>query len=197
MVCVLSGYVELQNWGPLHLDIPNTPVQSLQLQFSMGYLIADTLYFLLFAPNDLLFLGHHALSGLYLFSSLKLGLGGISAIFVFFMGEITSPLFNIFSVAKELKHDHPLAARVLEYTSPIFTFSFVLVRSIISPVLIGWFLYTLWFQSPRIPAPWRIFMGILVAIGLAGSQLWSYKLIAGFRKVRRAAKAKKAELKEE
>lgn len=196
IVCLLAGFVELRNWAPLHLDAANSPIQAVQLQFSLAYLIADTLYFLLFAPNDLLFLGHHALAGLYLVASLKLGVGGISAIFVFFMGEITSPLFNIFSVAKELKHDHPIAARVLEYVSPLFTISFVLVRSIISPVLIGWFLYALWFQSPGIPTPWRIFMGSLVAAGLAGSQLWSYKLIAGFRKVRAARKAAKEAKKE-
>ena len=185
--CIFAGWHELSTWRskePLQLDAPNTPIQNLQLQFSLAYLFADTFYFLAFDPNDLFFIAHHALAGAYLFGCLKLNVGGISAIFVFFMGEITTPLFNIFSVAKSLRQDHPFAGKVLNAVSPFFTASFILVRSIISPVLIGWFLHTLYFSSPRIPAPWRAFMCGLVTAGMAGSQVWSYKLFIGYRKER-------------
>ena len=187
LVCLLSGYHELHQWVShpnfsFQLDGRNTPMQSALLQYSLSYLIADSFYYLLFESSNYLFMAHHILAGTYLFACLRLGVGGISAIFVFFVGEITSPLFNIFNVAKELKNDHPLAARILEYVSPVFTFSFVVVRSLISPVLIGWFLYVLWFRSVGIPTGWRVVMGICVALGLAGSQIWSYKLIRGWRK---------------
>lgn len=196
-LCLAVGYTELRAWAShptlaFHLDVPNTPLQSLLLQFSLAYLAADTLYFLAFSPGDALFLGHHALAGAYLVASLANSVGGISAIFVFFVGEVTSPLFNVFNVAKELRGDHPAAAAALDLVSPVFTFSFVLVRSVISPVLIGWFLYVLGVQSPGIPGPWRAGMVASVALGLAGSQVWSYKLIMGWRK-RRAAKKGKTE----
>ncbi len=189
MICIFAGYTELSNWEPLHLDTTNTPIQSLQLQFSLAYLLADTLYFLLFDPSDWFFMAHHLLAGMYLASSLHLGVGGISAIFVFFMGEVTTPVYNIFSIAKELKNEHAIASKVLLLVSPLFTFSFVLVRSIISPVLIGYFLKSLVFESPAIPAVYRYFMASLVTLGMIGSQIWSYKLVKGFRKARARARA--------
>lgn len=188
MTCIFAGYAELSNWEqPLNLDDTNTPIQSLQLNFSLAYLLADILYFLLFDPSDWFFLAHHLLSVLYLGASLHLGVGGISAIFVFFMGEVTTPLYNIFSVAKTLKEDYAIASNILNLVSPFFTFSFVLVRSVISPVLIGYFLKNLLFESPAIPAPYRVFMASLVTCGMVGSQVWSYKLVKGYRKARAGA----------
>ena len=147
------------------------------------------MYFVLFDPNDIFFVAHHALAGLYIWASLRLGVGGISAIFVFFMGEITSPLFNVFNVAKELKDEHALASKILLLVSPVFTFFFVIVRSIISPVLITFFLKKLLFESDGIPVLYRVFMASLVTLGMIGSQVWSYKLIKGFRKARAKAKS--------
>lgn len=187
LLCVLAAYPELAAWNPSisGLDAPNTPIQALQLQFSLGYLLADTVYMVVFTPNDYLFLGHHALAGLYLFACLHHHAGAISALLIFFMGEITGPLFSAFSISKELRHDSPLAARMFALLSPVFTVAFVLVRSVISPIVIGWFLHALCFKSAGIPFAWRVFMGILVVAGMAGSQLWSFKLIRGFLKARR------------
>ncbi|OPL10227.1 MAG: hypothetical protein AVO34_11640 [Firmicutes bacterium ML8_F2] len=184
--------MELSKWKqPLNLDDTNTPIQALQLNFSLAYLLVDILYYALFDSGDWFFMAHHLLSILYLGASLHLGVGGISAIFVFFMGEITSPLFNVFSVAKTLKQDHVFASKVLNLVSPVFTFSFVLVRSVISPVLIGFFLKKLLFESPAIPAPYSVFMAFLVTCGMMGSQVWSYKLVKGYRKARAGAGRRK------
>jgi hypothetical protein len=107
------------------------------------------------------------------------------------MGEITTPLFNVFSVAKTLKEDHNIASKVFTLVSPVFTFSFVLVRSVISPVLIGLFLKKLIFESPAIPAPYNVFMASLVTCGMVGSQIWSYKLFKGYMKARAGAGRRK------
>lgn len=65
--------------------------------------------------------------------------------------------------------------------------AFVVTRTLISPPIMGWFLYTLWFRSPGIPGAWSAFMGALVTLGMAGSQVWSYKLVRGWAKARRKA----------
>lgn len=184
IICVLAAYPELVAWmsSSLDLDSPNTPQQALQLQFSLGYVLADTVYMFIFTPNDYLFLAHHALAGLYLVAAMAHGAGAISAILVFFLGEITGPLFSAFSIAKELRHDVLLAAKIFTWISPAFTVAFILVRSLVSPIIIGWYLRKLLFESAAIPFYWRIFMGSLVLAGLAGSQLWSYKLLRGFMK---------------
>jgi hypothetical protein len=189
LICIFAGYAELSKWDQpeFPLDTANTPIQSLQLQFSLSYLVADTLYFLLFDP-DWFMMAHHALAGLYIAACLHLGVGGISSIFVFFMGEITTPLYNVFSIAKELKREYAVASKILNLVSPLFTFSFVLVRSIISPVLIGFFLKKLLFESPAIPQAYRVFLASLVGLGMIGSQLWAYKLVKGYKKAKADAR---------
>jgi len=121
MVCVAAAFPELRSWDSLKLDLPNTPLQSLQLQFSLAYLIADTGYMLAFTPTDYLFLAHHALAGLYLYAVLALRRGAISALLIFFLGEVTSPLLNAFTVSKELKEEKSWAARMFAVASPMFT----------------------------------------------------------------------------
>lgn len=123
-MCVLAAYPELAAWmssTQVDLDSPNSPQQALQLHFSLGYVLADTVYMFIFTPNDYLFLAHHALAGLYLVAAMVHGAGAISAILVFFLGEITGPLFSAFSIAKELRHDVPFAAKIFTWISPAFT----------------------------------------------------------------------------
>jgi len=136
ILCVAAAIPELHGWRSFALDLPNSDMQSLQLQFSLAYLIADFVYIAAFDPSDFLFLAHHILAGLYLVAVLHLRVGAISAIFVFFMGELTSPMLNVFTISKELRHDASWAARVFAYASPIFTgklkqkvdFIFVILR---------------------------------------------------------------------
>lgn len=58
-------------------------------------------------------------------------------------------------------------------------------RSVLCPPLVAWFLWALWFRSPGLPPLWSGLMGCLVAIGMVGSQLWSYKLLRGFMAAQR------------
>lgn len=66
--------------------------------------------------------------------------------------------------------------------------SFVLVRSVISVPLIYWYMKQMLVDSHAIPFPWRLFMVSLVGLGMAGSQIWSYKLVRGCLRSRRKKK---------
>lgn len=189
VIILSAGYLELQPWfteKKFDLDMPNTPIQCLQLQFSLAYMIVDTLSTFAFEPlnfSTILFHAHHVLAGLYLYTVLYLQKGAISCIFVFFMGEVTSIAFNTFNISKTLRHDSPVCNDIFKFISPIFTFSFVAVRSVISVPLILFFLYKLYFDTAGIAlVPWKLIMGSTVILGMIGSQIWSYKLVKGYKK---------------
>nr|AXF42660.1 carbonic anhydrase CAH1630 [Chlorella sp. ArM0029B] len=186
IVSSLGGYEQIMQWHGFHLDLPNTHPQKLLNEFSLGYMVADSLFFLMpFTPTDYVFIIHHIISSIYLCGCLLTGHGAISCILMFFMGEVTSPVFNTFTIAKELRHHSKAAFRVFTYTSPLFTVAFIGVRSIIAPPIVAWFVYTLWFRSTLIPTPWRIIMGTCVSLGMMASQLWSYKLLRGYSRQHR------------
>ena len=187
----IAAYPHLVAWArPWALDLPNTPPQVLLLQFSLAYLLVDTAYAAAFT-DDYIIMAHHAVAATYVTIVLALGVGGISAVLTFFLGELTTPLLNVFSVTKELKGERAWAAKVFEAVSPVFTAFFLLVRSIVGPPIMAWFVRQMWFRSPGLPPAASAALGGMVAFGTAGSQLWAYRLWRGYRKSRRVAKGKK------
>ncbi|KAI8107357.1 hypothetical protein M9435_002388 [Picochlorum sp. BPE23] len=175
LCCILAGCSILSQWDDRKLDHVNSELQNQVVQFSFAYLASDTLNAIFF-DWDVLFLAHHVLSLLYLYAVLQLQVGAVSAVFVFFLGEVTSPIFNSFTVLRELKKDYKWASPWFHLVSPIFTVSFVLVRSVISVPLIYWYMKQMLVDSHAIPFPWRLFMVSLVGLGL--------KIHGGTRKAR-------------
>ena len=108
--------------------------------------------------------------------------------FVFFIGEVTSPVFNSFTVLNEIRREYrfPWALKLFKVVSPLFTFSFIFVRTFVSVPLVAWYAHKLLVDSPAIPLIYRVGMLALVIAGLAGSQVWSWRLWAGWRRSRRA-----------
>lgn len=120
LCCILAGCSILSQWDDRKLDHVNSELQNQVVQFSFAYLASDTLNAIFF-DWDVLFLAHHVLSLLYLYAVLQLQVGAVSAVFVFFLGEITSPIFNSFTVLRELKKDYKWASPWFHFVSPIFT----------------------------------------------------------------------------
>lgn len=87
------------------------------------------------------------------------------------------------------EYRYPWVVRAFAVVSPLFTLSFILVRSVISLPLVFWFVNQLLWESHAIPILYRFGMIALVTMGLLGSQIWSYKLFQGYRKQRGKAKA--------
>jgi hypothetical protein len=166
----------------LKLDHMNTVLETHMMQFSLAYLLFDTV----FSISDPLFLVHHILSVSYLVSVLRLGVGGVSTVFVFFIGEVTSPVFNSFTVLNEMRREYEFgwALKLFGVISPIFTWSFIVVRSFVSIPLVAWYSRRLLLDSHAIPLSYRLGMMSLVLAGLAGSQVWSWKLYLGWRRKR-------------
>jgi hypothetical protein len=186
LFCILVGIEVLFRGRFVHdrrLDHINTVLETYMMQFSLAYLLFDTI----FSIADPLFLIHHVLSISYLVSVLRLGVGGVSTVFVFFIGEVTSPVFNSFTVLNEIRREYkyPWALRLFRVISPVFTFSFILVRTFVSVPLVTWYARRLLLDSHAIPLTYRLGMLTLVVLGLAGSQVWSWKLYAGWRRKRR------------
>jgi hypothetical protein len=192
LFCILVG-IEVLFLGRFvedkRLDHVNSVLETYMMQFSLAYLLFDTV----FSITEPLFLAHHFLSISYLISVLRLGVGGSSTVFVFFIGEVTSPVFNSFTVLNEIRREYryPWARRLFRLVSPVFTFSFILVRTFISIPLVAWYSKRLLFDSPAIPLAYRMGMQALVTAGLGGSQVWSWRLYRGW--VRSRATEKKGE----
>ena len=52
---------------------------------------------------------------------LRHGHSAISCILMFWMGEITSPMLNAFTISRELRHVSKAAQKVFVLVSPLFT----------------------------------------------------------------------------
>lgn len=183
--------LRLDGWRVLELDLPNSPAEVLVNQFGLAYMIADFLVYLL-PYMDAMFIGHHIVAGTFFVGALATGHGAIAASLALFLGEITSPILNTFTISRELRHQSKLMFRVFALAAPTFTASYLVVRTgIMTPVTV-WFLYSWWFRSPAVPAAWRWPMGICILLGYLASQAWSAKLIKGHlrRRHRPAAQQK-------
>lgn len=184
----ILGSTEIYNCWPLKLDGVNTEWQIWLMQFSTAYMLVDLFCFLLpFTPDDLLFIGHHILTASYMLSSLWLGRGGTSCLVLMVLGESTSWLQNGFYLSRDLRRDSATALRLFKRISPAYTLLFVLVRTCMGPPIIGWLAMRLISQAPKVPLGLRYFWAVSGVLGVSGSQLWTYRLLRGFMKQRRAA----------
>lgn len=186
------GFKLLREWKSFDLDIENTREQTLLVEFSFAYMIADFFFYLIpFTPNDVMFIVHHFISTLFIVGVLLYNHTAIGCILMFWMGEVTSPLLNVFTFSRELRHTSKVAFRVFQISSPLFTVCYILVRSILAPPMVAWFVYSIWFRCTAIPLAWRVPMGSCVALGIVGSQVWTMKLVRGFVRQRRKAQSKR------
>lgn len=184
----IIGSMEIYERWPLKLDGVNTERQMWLMQFSTAYMLVDLFFFLLpFTPDDFLFIGHHILTASYMLSSLWLGRGGISCLVLMVLGESTSWLQNGFYLSRDLRRDSATAMRLFKLISPAYTWLFVLVRTCMGPPIIGWLAKRLFMKATTVPMGLRYFWAVSGILGVSGSQLWTYKLVRGFFKQRRAA----------
>ncbi|KAH0672346.1 hypothetical protein KY290_024582 [Solanum tuberosum] len=84
------------------------------LEYSIAYFLVDLLHYLILHPSDILFIAHH-LATLYVFLTCRFIVhhGGVALISLLVLAEITSPLQNIWSLARYRRIDTPMAAKFL------------------------------------------------------------------------------------
>jgi hypothetical protein len=174
---------QIYNCYPFKLDAINNIQQNTVMQLSTAYMLADlVLYLLPFTPSDWLFITHHLMTAGYMLSSLYLNRGALSCLLLMLLGESTSLFQNSWYIARELRHDSKAAFRTFQWLSPVYTYIFLAVRSGLAPVLVPWVAYHLIQDGTAIPAAHRYTWAAFALLALAGSQIWSYKLVRGLRK---------------
>nr|XP_043633705.1 TLC domain-containing protein At5g14285-like [Erigeron canadensis] len=128
----------------LHTQIPqahfaaqNTPFQALVLDFSIAYFLIDTSHYLIFTPNDHLFIAHH-LAVLYVFITCRyvVHYGGFAILLLLILAEVTSLLQNIWCLARYRKDEVAVAARLHSGLSPYFYGFYTVVRGVFGPFLV-------------------------------------------------------------
>eukprot|EP00245_Coleochaete_scutata_P010119 TRINITY_DN3495_c0_g1_i1.p1 TRINITY_DN3495_c0_g1~~TRINITY_DN3495_c0_g1_i1.p1 ORF type:complete len:251 (-),score=21.89 TRINITY_DN3495_c0_g1_i1:1209-1961(-) len=182
---------------PWKLGATNTVYQNTTLDFSTAYFAVDMLHFLLFVPNDYLFMAHHIATSTYMLTCRHYNHGAMSVMTLLFLGEVTSPLQNIWTLARMAKDESPFARTLYIWLSPFFTVFFTLIRGCLGPYILyelGSF-YLTGGADGVIPRPLAWAWMLKVTIAVSGSGLWVYKLWRGLIKFySNSAKGKPAKL---
>ncbi|KAL8253574.1 hypothetical protein R6Q59_031795 [Mikania micrantha] len=120
-----------------HFSAQNTPFQTIVFDFSIAYFFIDTSHYLIFTPNDHLFIAHH-MAVLYVFITCRfvVGYGGFAILLLLVLAEVTSPLQNAWSFTKHLKDEVASAGRLYRVLSPYFYVFYTVVRGVFGPLFV-------------------------------------------------------------
>ena len=116
------------------------------LQFCTGYMLYDAIFSMLLPNNfqikddDVMFMGHHIITVLYMTSTRIIGAGHQSAMICMFLGEATNPFHNMWYF---LEHCMSLSccngplSQAAEYVNTfIFASSYFVIRSVVGPAFL-------------------------------------------------------------
>lgn len=153
----------------------NTPLQNLVLEFSTCYFIMDLLHYLVFKPDAVLFIAHH-LATLFVLLTCRflINHGALAILIILVLAEVTSPVQNVWSLARLRRNDVVAAKRLYDFLSPGFFGFYTVVRGVIAPVFVVklGFVYASGGVYGVIPSwAWGSWMLITVC-GIAASLLW-------------------------
>ena len=156
-------------------------VVHLLLQFCTGYMMYDALFSMLLPNNfqikdeDMMFMGHHIITSLYMVSTRFVGAGHQSAMICMFLGEASNPFHNMYYFLQEamkLSCCNGSLAQTAEYINTfVFCVVYVFIRAVLAPtVLCGHTCYDLWANGRKdIPLPVMIFWWMLIWAVAVGS----------------------------
>lgn len=183
LVAILSCYDILpREWV---LDAPNTLFQNRVMEYSMAYFIVDLLNYFITAPDDYLFIGHHIATLTYMISCRYfVHHGATSVMCLIAAGELTSPVQNIWTLARMAREDSPQAKKIYTNMSPFFTVLFTLVRGGFGPYL-TWRLgkFYLGGHADAVIPRWLAYCWMFkISFAIFGSMVWVYKLWMGLIK---------------
>ncbi|KAJ1470951.1 hypothetical protein T484DRAFT_1978904, partial [Baffinella frigidus] len=106
IACVLSyEALRFRGWSwvwrdSLDLTSANTPLGTLTILYSLGYIIFDSVYIARYLPDDFLVQLHHLGSMVFMASNLLLRKGDSLCLLCVFFGEITNSTQNCWLIAK-------------------------------------------------------------------------------------------------
>ncbi|KAH7299711.1 hypothetical protein KP509_24G025700 [Ceratopteris richardii] len=176
------------------LRAPNTPFQDAVVEFSIAYFIADLLHYVLFVPDESLFILHHVASATYMLSCRYYTKhGAFSIMLLLGLAESTSLIQNAWSISSLAQ-----APYLHSILNTIFLPFFTLVRGFLGPVL-TWHLCVYYFSGHAasvIPMWLSFYWMFVVVVAITGSiywvfGLWSKQIAAHRAQARADAKAKR------
>lgn len=116
---------------------PNTELQNIVLDYSISYFTMDLIHYLVFNPNDVLFIGHH-LATLFVFVTCRylVSHGAFAILILLGLAEVTSFCQNTWTLAGVRKNDVAAAGKLYEFLSPPFYAFYSVVRGIAGPAFV-------------------------------------------------------------
>ncbi|PKI59276.1 hypothetical protein CRG98_020356 [Punica granatum] len=135
---VLAALALLSDPSPSpSLASPNSPAQSLVLDYSIAYFTTDLLHYLAFSPTDLLFILHHAAT-LFVFLTCRFGArhGARAVLSLLVLAEVTSACQNAWTLARLRRADSGVARKVLDVLSWPFYAFYSVVRGVAGPLFV-------------------------------------------------------------
>ncbi|MCO5575834.1 hypothetical protein L7F22_029639 [Adiantum nelumboides] len=167
-----SAYPHDRNsWLNSHLGASNTPFEEAIMEFSIAYFLIDLLHYVLFVPNQPLFIIHHIFTTSYMLSCrFYTRHGGFSTIVLFAVAECTSWLQNLWTIASLTKS----TALFNKLNIPFLTM-FTIFRGIVTPwatwQLCQYYLFSL--QALAVVPNWlALYWMCSVFMGIVGSLYW-------------------------
>ena len=115
----------------------NTPLENAVVEFIIAYFLVDSMHYLVFFPDDFVFIAHH-LATFFVMESCRYYVGhrGLTAMSLLFLAEITSAYQNAQTLAKITKLESSQVAVIYKILSPLFYSFYTLIRGVVAPILI-------------------------------------------------------------
>ncbi|XVE85257.1 hypothetical protein DITRI_Ditri17bG0077600 [Diplodiscus trichospermus] len=134
---IMAVYALINTQSPLTFASPNTALHNIVLEFSISYFLVDLLHYLVFLPNDILFILHHVAT-LYVFFTCRYMIhhGAFALLVLLILAEVTSLCQNIWTFAGFLRADVPAAAKLYDLLSPPFYAFYSVVRGFLGPFFV-------------------------------------------------------------
>ncbi|KAH7414882.1 hypothetical protein KP509_14G015900 [Ceratopteris richardii] len=168
---IVHGTSTMKFWLASRLGAANTRFEEAIMEYSTAYFLVDLVHYLLFVPNQPLFVLHHVFTSSYMLSCrFYTGHVAFSTIILFVVGESTSFLQNVWTIS------------LLTHGAKLFNLlnvPFLIIVSIFPGVLTPWAtwqlcLYFLFSReaSAVVPFPlalywmWSVFMGRKPVLGV-------------------------------
>ena len=159
----------LDTFNPINnFDSLSNQIMTL-MTFSASYFIYD-LIMLMFTNIDILFILHHLLILMVYCIALTYNYGEKFILLSIVWGEITNPLQITWSISRKLKYK-----KLENYVFPIFSISFIIVRTIILPFM-HYSMLSSMIENKEYYIP-SLGLTALSILGNFGGMLWSKQII--------------------
>ena len=115
----------------------NTPLENAVMEFSIAYFLVDSMHYLVFFPDDFVFIAHH-LATFFVMASCRyfVGHGGLTVMSLLFLAEITSACQNAWTLARIARLESSQVALIYKILSPLFYSFYTFILGFVAPILI-------------------------------------------------------------